>query len=81
MLFTLGPEWCSVSLRNAVQLGRNPHHGGLSTGPKTPEGLERCRMARWKHGLRSAAALQKHKQELAIRKQLAAEVAELFQPW
>ena len=25
-------------------------HGGASTGPRTPEGLERCRRARWKHG-------------------------------
>jgi hypothetical protein len=25
-------------------------HGGKSTGPKTPEGLERSRKARWKHG-------------------------------
>lgn len=25
-------------------------HGGLSTGPKTPAGLERSRRARWKHG-------------------------------
>ena len=27
-------------------------HGGASTGPKTPEGIERCRKAGWKHGLR-----------------------------
>ena len=25
-------------------------HGGLSTGPRTPEGLQRSRRARWKHG-------------------------------
>jgi glucans biosynthesis protein len=25
-------------------------HGGLSTGPRTPEGLERSRRARWLHG-------------------------------
>ena len=24
MVFTFGLEWCSASLRNAVQLGRNP---------------------------------------------------------
>lgn len=23
--FTFGPKWCSASLRNAVQFGRNPH--------------------------------------------------------
>ena len=26
------------------------HHGGLSTGPKTREGIERIRDAHWKHG-------------------------------
>jgi hypothetical protein len=25
-------------------------HGGASTGPRTPEGLERSRRARWKDG-------------------------------
>jgi hypothetical protein len=34
--------------------GRCRMHGGLSTGPRTPEGLERSRKARWKHGQRSA---------------------------
>jgi hypothetical protein len=33
-------------------------HGGLSTGPRTPEGLERSRRARWKHGNYSRAARQ-----------------------
>ncbi len=28
-------------------------HGGNSTGPRTPEGLERSRKAGWKHGARS----------------------------
>jgi hypothetical protein len=31
-------------------------HGGCSTGPKTPDGLERSRKARWKHGRRSQHA-------------------------
>ena len=29
-------------------------HGGRSTGPRTPEGLERSRKANWKHGFYSA---------------------------
>ena len=29
-------------------------HGGLSTGPRTPEGLARIRAARTTHGLRTA---------------------------
>ena len=36
-------------------------HGGASTGPRTAEGLERSRRARWKHGLYSAAALAEQK--------------------
>jgi hypothetical protein len=31
-------------------------HGGMSTGPRTPEGLERARKARWRHGYYSAEA-------------------------
>jgi hypothetical protein len=34
--------------------GRCRVHGGLSTGPRTPEGLERSRRANWKHGYYSA---------------------------
>jgi hypothetical protein len=30
--------------------GRCRLHGGKSTGPRTPEGLERSRRANWKHG-------------------------------
>jgi hypothetical protein len=30
--------------------GRCKIHGGKSTGPRTPEGLERSRRANWKHG-------------------------------
>lgn len=32
-------------------------YGGASTGPKTPDGIERCRRANWKHGERSAIAV------------------------
>src|SRR5690348_6161494 len=38
----------------AMRNGRCRLHGGLSTGPRTPEGLERSRKARLKHGNRSA---------------------------
>jgi hypothetical protein len=31
-------------------------HGGHSTGPRTPEGLQRSRQARWKHGRYSQEA-------------------------
>jgi hypothetical protein len=36
-------------------------HGGASTGPRTAEGLERSRRARWKHGLYSAETLAEQK--------------------
>jgi len=36
--------------------GRCRLHGGKSTGPRTPEGLERSRRARWKHGRYSREA-------------------------
>jgi hypothetical protein len=34
----------------AMLNGRCRVHGGKSTGPRTPEGLERSRRANWKHG-------------------------------
>ena len=36
-------------------------HGGKSTGPRTPEGLERSRKARWIHGERSAETTTRHR--------------------
>jgi len=40
----------------AMRNGRCRFHGGLSTGPRTPQGLERSRRARWRHGARSREA-------------------------
>jgi hypothetical protein len=34
----------------AMRNGRCRMHGGMSTGPRTPAGLDRSRGARWKHG-------------------------------
>ena len=34
----------------AMKNGRCRMHGGSSTGPRTPEGLERSQHANWKHG-------------------------------
>jgi hypothetical protein len=36
--------------------GRCKVHGGKSTRPRTPEGLERSRRANWKHGYYSREA-------------------------
>src|SRR5262252_3627798 len=40
----------------AMPNGRCKVHGGKSTGPRTPEGLDRSRRANWKHGLFSREA-------------------------
>jgi hypothetical protein len=37
--------------------GRCRMHGGKSTGPRTPEGLERSRKANWRHGYYSAESI------------------------
>jgi hypothetical protein len=52
-------------------------HGGASTGPKTPEGIERCRKAGWKHGLRSAEAIAERAEAMAERLSCRAELRNL----
>jgi len=61
----------------AMANGRCRMHGGLSTGPKTPEGLERSRKARWKHGRYSAEAKRAHRAARA-RSQLRRQFIDLF---
>ena len=51
----------------AMHNGRCRMHGGTSTGPRTSEGLERCRIANWKHGWYSAIAVQQRRE---VRKML-----------
>src|SRR5262249_9283954 len=46
----------SVCRAAAMLNGRCKVHGGKSTGPRTPEGLERSKRARWKHGYYSREA-------------------------
>lgn len=41
----------------AMANGRCRMHGGKSTGPRTPEGLERSKKANWKHGDYSAESI------------------------
>src|SRR5437867_437529 len=54
----------------AMRNGRCRMHGGPSTGPRTPDGLERCRMANLKHGLRSAEMITLRRQAKAARRTL-----------
>lgn len=46
-------------------------HGGASTGPRTPEGLEKSRHANWRHGKRSA-------ERIAARRALRIELRMLI---
>jgi len=52
-------------------------HGGASTGPQTPEGRERCRKARWKHGHRSAAAVAERRRRAQAGRKVRAELRRL----
>src|SRR5438128_10882132 len=52
-------------------------HGGASTGPQTPEGLERCRKAPWKHGRRSASAMAERKQRTSEKRRIHAKWRDL----
>jgi hypothetical protein len=45
----------------AMANGRCRLHGGKSTGPRTPEGLQRCKMANWKTGEHSAEAFDRRR--------------------
>jgi hypothetical protein len=46
-------------------------HGGTSRGPATPEGLERWRRARWKHGWYSRGAVEQRRAERMQARDLA----------
>lgn len=50
--------------------GRCRLHGGCSTGPRTPEGLEKSRMANWKDGHYSANALAMKRYLSRVKKEL-----------
>ena len=50
--------------------GRCRLHGGKSTGPRTPEGLKRSKMANWKTG--------EHSAEARVRKRQFAELIKLY---
>ena len=60
---------CGAKTRNgtpcksaAMPNGRCRMHGGMSTGAKTAEGIERIRAARTKHGRYSAASIAARRQ-------------------
>ena len=57
----------------AMANGRCRLHGGLSTGPKTPEGIERIRRAVTKHG-RYSKATRDERRDLRTMLQQAREL-------
>jgi hypothetical protein len=57
----------------AMPNGRCRLHGGLSTGPKTAQGIERIRRARWKHGWYAEARVEAARAARKRAKQLSRE--------
>src|SRR5688572_18786118 len=65
----------SACTQPAMHNGRCRLHGGKSTGPRTPEGLERSRKANWKHGYYTAeekAARRDARQSIRLLRRLLA---------
>lgn len=56
----------------AMRNGRCRMHGGASTGPTTAEGRERCRQVNWKHGGRSAEAIELRREAARVRRAITA---------
>ena len=52
---------CTPCRAAAMPNGRCRMHGGMSTGAKTAEGIERIRKARTKHGRYSAASIARRR--------------------
>ena len=75
-------QCAAQSKRTGVQCkaGVKPHqrvckwHGGLSTGPKTPEGRQRCAEAKTVHG-NETGAIRKERQAASVRLQELEELA------
>ena len=62
----------------AMQNGRCRLHGGLSTGPKTGEGIERIRRAVTKHGNYSAEAKAQQRYYRKLLRECTAGLAGFF---
>src|SRR4051812_14637217 len=63
----------------AMKNGRCRMHGGMSTGPRTPEGRERIRRANTRHGRYSQAAKQEAREMRTLLRQVRAGNGELEQ--
>lgn len=56
----------------AMPNGRCHKHGGASTGPRTVEGVERCRRAPWRHGGRAAEVRNAARERGDVQRLIAA---------
>jgi hypothetical protein len=63
----------------AMANGRCRLHGGLSTGPKTAQGIERIRQAVTKHGRYTQAAKQERQQFRALWREAQALLSRIDQ--
>jgi hypothetical protein len=61
----------------AMRNGRCRMHGGLSTGPRTPEGIERIRQSRTKYGIYSQKFKAQRAQGRDVMRQLKALIEAL----
>jgi len=61
----------------AMKNGRCRLHGGKSTGPKTPEGIERIRQSHLKHGEYTEEAIASRKEFNALLRELRGTINEI----
>jgi len=81
-----GPNWpgkrCLAKTRRGTacqrpaykRTGRCKLHGGLSTGARTPEGLQRISEANLKHGMKIKEKLATQRHLAAVSRSLRAEI-------
>jgi len=61
----------------AMKNGRCRMHGGKSTGPRTPEGIEKIRASHFKHGEYTKRAREERRQIRALIKSLGDTISEI----
>ena len=86
-----GPEWpgerCGAKTRRGTECqrpaykhnGRCALHGGLSSGARTPEGLQRISKANLKHGRCVKDALEKNRRAAEVGRKVKAELKNIEQ--
>jgi len=67
----------TLCMAPAMKNGRCRMHGGKSTGPKTPEGIEKIREAQLKHAKYTKEALAERKEFHSLMRKLRGTINEL----